>query len=150
MLLCHGWLSTGYHINLERIQTPAIWNLTSLRHHLSGRTNIPWSGCPIPVPCQDRWLPSLVALPCHLCHVIYRLLVIFRPLHRTLPGLLWFILTHKFAANKHNNLSHLSVLEALEALEAWAEVWMKASQERPAHCHLKVARCRIPAESLMK
>lgn len=64
-----------------------------------------------------------------------------------LPGLLWFILAHKFAANKHNNLSHFSVLEALEA---WAEGWRKASQERPAHCHLKVERCRMPAESLWK
>lgn len=114
MLLCHGWLSAGYHINLERIQTPAIWNLTSLRHHLPGLTNTPWSGSPRPVPCQDRWLPSLVALLCHLCHVIYCLLVIFRQQHGMPPGLLWFTLTHRFTANKHNNLSHFSVLEALE------------------------------------
>ena len=61
-----------------------------------------------------------------------------------LPGLLWFTLANKFTANKHNNLLHFSVLEALET---WAEVCMKASQERPAHCHLKVVRCRMPSES---
>lgn len=144
VLLCHGWPSACYHINLERIQTPALWNMTPLRHHLSGLTSTPWSGRPRPVPYQDRWLPSLVALLCHLRHVIYCLLLIFRWQHGMLPGLLWFTLTNKFTANKHNNLLHFSVLAALET---WAEVCMKASQERPAHCHLKVVRCRMPAES---
>lgn len=53
MLLCHGWLSAGYHINWERIQTPAIWNLTSLRHHLS---------CPRPVRTSgyQAWWPCFV------------------------------------------------------------------------------------------
>jgi hypothetical protein len=49
---------------------------------------------------------------CHLCHVFYGVLVIFRQHHGMLPGLLWFILVHEFTANKHNNFSHFSVPEA--------------------------------------
>lgn len=81
---------------------------------------------------------------CHLCHVFYGVLVIFRQQHGMLPGLLWVILVHEFTANKHNNFSHFSVLEAQ------AEVWMFAEQEGPAPCKLRAVHWRVLAKSLRK